>query len=97
MPDMRSLPLFHAGFRLTLHRVKQVPQAEWSTTTAAKVMIPAEEMKRVRPDTALWSALEDMDRDGVNQLPVMEDGTLVGMLTREDMIRYLRTLQELGR
>jgi len=79
---------------LTLHRVKQVPQPEWSTTTAAKVMIPVGEMKRVRPDTALWAALEEMDRDGVNQLPVMQDGTIVGMLTREDLISFLRTLQE---
>jgi CBS domain-containing protein len=80
---------------LTLHRIKQVPLAEWSTTTAAKVMIPAEEMKRVRPDTALWAGLEEMDRNGVNQLPVMQDGTLVGMLTREDLISFLRTLREL--
>ena len=37
-----------------------------------------------------------MDRDGVNQLPVMADGRVVGMLTREDVISFLRTLQELG-
>jgi signal-transduction protein with cAMP-binding, CBS, and nucleotidyltransferase domain len=40
--------------------------------------------------------MEEMDRDGVNQLPVMTDGQIVGMLTREDVISYLRTLQELG-
>jgi hypothetical protein len=32
----------------------------------------------------------------VNQQPVMTDGTVVGMLSREDVISYLRTLQELG-
>jgi len=37
-----------------------------------------------------------MDRDGVNQLPVMTDGQVVGMLSREDVITFLRTLQELG-
>ena len=79
---------------LTLHRIKQVPQAEWSTTPAATVMIPMAEMKRIRPDTALWAALEEMDRDGVNQLPVMTDGRMVGMLTREDLISFLRTLRE---
>lgn len=79
---------------LTLHRVKQVPRTEWSTTTAAQAMIPVERVKRIRPDTPLWTALEEMDRDGVNQLPVMSDGTVVGMLTREDLISFLRTLQE---
>jgi signal-transduction protein with cAMP-binding, CBS, and nucleotidyltransferase domain len=37
-----------------------------------------------------------MDRDGVNQLPVMADGQILGMLSRDDVISYLRTLQELG-
>jgi len=37
-----------------------------------------------------------MDRDGVNQLPVMEDGQIQGMLSREDVVSYLRTLRELG-
>ena len=80
---------------LTLHRVKQVPQAEWATTTAGQVMIPVEQMRRIGPDAALWAGLQEMDRDGVNQLPVMQDGTLMGMLTREDLISFLRTLHEL--
>jgi signal-transduction protein with cAMP-binding, CBS, and nucleotidyltransferase domain len=37
-----------------------------------------------------------MDRDGVNQLPVMTDGRMVGMLSREDVITFLRTLEELS-
>jgi CBS domain-containing protein len=37
-----------------------------------------------------------MDRDGVNQLPVMTDGHCIGMLSREDLVSYLRTVPELG-
>lgn len=59
-------------------------------------MTPVAQMKWVRPEAELRQALEEMDRDGVNQLPVMTDGTVVGMLSREDVISYLRTLQELG-
>jgi CBS domain-containing protein len=44
----------------------------------------------------LWTALEQMSRDGVNQLPVMSDGRIVGMLSREDLLTFLRTLQEIG-
>ena len=40
-------------------------------------------------------ALEQMDRDWVNQLPVMTDGRMVGMLSREDVITLFRTLKEL--
>jgi Zn-dependent protease len=81
---------------LTLHHIKGFARSEWPMVTADRAMIPAEQMKRVRPDTGLWAALEEMDRDGVNQLPVMVDGHIQGMLSREDVIRYLRTLQEFG-
>jgi CBS domain-containing protein len=80
---------------LTLHHVKEVPRSEWATTTGAQAMIPIEQTKRVRPDAELWAALEEMDRDGVNQLPVMTDGHIQGMLSREDVITFLRTLQEM--
>jgi CBS domain-containing protein len=65
-------------------------------TTTAQAMIPIERTKRVQPDTGLWAALEEMDRDGVNQLPVMVDGQIQGMLSREDVIGFLRTLEEFG-
>ncbi len=58
-------------------------------------MPPVERMKWVRPEVELWAAMDGMDRDGANQLPVMTDGRVVGMLTREDVVSYLRTLQEL--
>ncbi|UCE07765.1 MAG: CBS domain-containing protein [bacterium] len=48
------------------------------------------------PNDELEAALQEMDRDGVNQLPVMTNGYLIGMLSREDVINYLRTLSEIG-
>lgn len=45
---------------------------------------------------AQCSALEQMDRAGFNQRPVVEDSRIVGMLSREDVISFLRTLQEVG-
>lgn len=81
---------------LTLHRIKETAPPLWGTTTAGQAMIPIAHTKRIRPDAELWAALEAMDRDGVNQLPVMSDGQMLGMLTREGIISFLRTRQELG-
>ncbi len=81
---------------MTLHRIKDVPRAQWPTTRTAQVMLPMENLKRIGPETDLWSALQEMDRDGVNQLPVMTGGRVVGMLSREDVVTFLRTLRELG-
>jgi len=81
---------------MTLHRIKEVSRSEWSATSAAQVMIPLDQLKSVGPDSGLWAALQEMDRDGVNQLPITRDHTVIGMLSREDVITFLRTLQELG-
>ena len=37
-----------------------------------------------------------LDRNGVNQLPVIRNNQVVGMLSREDVISFMRTLEELG-
>jgi CBS domain-containing protein len=59
-------------------------------------MIPLSELKRIAPDAGLWTALQMMDRGGVNQLPVMTDSRVLGMLNREDVIAFLRTVKELN-
>ena len=82
---------------LTLHDVKKIQRSDWSTTTAAQAMVKAEQMKRIRPDAELVEALGEMDRDGVNQLPVMVDGQIQGVLGRDDVISLLRNLGELSR
>ncbi|NOX60528.1 MAG: site-2 protease family protein [Chloroflexi bacterium] len=80
---------------LTLHQIKQVPQSNWRAVTAGEAALPLSEIRRVGIHEDLWSALQEMDRDGVNQLFVMENGRLVGMLSREDIISFLRTVETL--
>lgn len=82
---------------LTLHQLRDIPKEQWPATLVAQVMIPCERWKDLTPDTELWDAMQEMDRGGVNQLPVMTDGHIEGMLTREDIISYLRELRGPGR
>ena len=82
---------------LTLHNVKAIPSSDWSTTTAAQVMIPVAQMKWIRPDAELADALGEMDRDGVNQLPVMVGDQIQGVLGRDDVISFMRTVSEFSR
>jgi len=54
-------------------------------------------LKKITPQTELWDAIEEMDRDGVNQLPVMVADQIQGMLTREDVLSYIRKIQDSGK
>ncbi len=80
---------------MTLQRIKEVPRSEWATTRADQAMLPLDQLKSIDPDAELWTAFEKLDRDGVNQLPVTRNHRLVGMLSRDDVISFLRTLQDL--
>jgi Zn-dependent protease len=80
---------------VTLVEIKKVPRSSWSTTKVAQAMIPADRLITTQPDAEAWTIIEKMGRDGINQLPVVEGGRIVGMFGREDLIHYLRILQSL--
>ena len=83
---------------VTLSTIKEVPRAAWPRITASQVMIPLRKVMSIQPAAELWTALEKMGRDGVNQLPVLGgngDNAIVGMLSRDDLVHYLRVLQAL--
>jgi len=85
---------------VTLSTIKHVPRSAWPTTTAAQVMIPLDKVVSIQPTAELWTALEKMGRDGVNQLPVLNgdaDKGIVGMLSRDDLVHYLGALQALSK
>src|SRR5438270_1706816 len=81
---------------LTLHDLKEIPRPSWRTTTAAQAMIPLEKLSSIYPNAELWTAMEKMGRDGINQMPVMLGNNLVGMLSRGDIVKYLQTQQQVG-
>jgi Zn-dependent protease/CBS domain-containing protein len=99
--NIRALPVVsEPGKRLeglvTLQEVRSVPRDEWSTTTVDQVMVPAVQLKKATPDEPLTQAVRDMSEADLNQLPVVQDGRLVGMLTRSNIITYLRVREEVN-
>ncbi len=74
---------------VTIHDVQKVPKEKWETTTIEEIMKPIHEVKTVSVDLPLVEALKQMDEQGVNQLPVVENGEIVGVLTRESLISLL--------
>ena len=84
------------GGIVTLHNVRGVPQQRWDTTTVGEVMTPMEKLKMVHPDDDALGILERMDGEDVNQMPVVEEGKVIGMIGRDNVLHFIRTRSELG-
>jgi Zn-dependent protease/predicted transcriptional regulator len=80
---------------ITPHEVKAVERARWPYTTVSDVMIPIDRLRTVRPGTPVTEALEMIGRADVNQLPVMSNGRLEGMLSRDRVLQSLVSRAEL--
>jgi Zn-dependent protease len=96
---LRCLPVVTDGRLvglLTVHDLQKVPREQWPMTPTSQIMIPMERVKVTGPGENLWHALEEMTQEGVNQLPVLTEGRLEGLLTRAGVLTFLRTKAELG-
>jgi Zn-dependent protease/CBS domain-containing protein len=85
----------HIAGLLTPHEVKEIDRARWPFTTLSDVMRPLEDLHTVPPETPLKNALEIMGKEDLNQLPVVTNGNLAGILSRAQILDYLRTRADL--
>ncbi|HLH24754.1 MAG TPA: site-2 protease family protein [Chloroflexota bacterium] len=70
--------------------VQRVPPDRWLGTPLRAIMTPAASLAVVGPENSLQEAAARLEERGVNQLPVVRNGALVGMLSRADVRRFLR-------
>ena len=80
---------------LLLHNIKSVPKQNWDVTQVKEIMTPLGKLKVARPDQDALSLLEQMDEDDINQMPVVSEGRVIGLITRDNLIRLLRIRSEL--
>jgi len=80
---------------ITLDGVRAVQKEARSYETVANAMIPIERTCAVPPNVSALDALHRMARDRVGRLLVTQEGQLVGIVTRGDLMRTIRTRQEL--
>jgi Zn-dependent protease/predicted transcriptional regulator len=75
---------------ITPRDVSKIPRDRWSGTTVREAMRPLQELQIITPDTPVLDALKLMARNDVNQLPVVANGTLEGMISRSQVVQLLQ-------
>ncbi len=81
---------------ITLHDVKKVPPELRSSKTVGDAMTPFNRLRWVRPGDDLSSVLQLLAGDDVNQVPVVENNAIVGMVARDNLLAFIRVRGDLG-
>jgi Zn-dependent protease len=81
---------------LTLDNIKSVPRSSWDVTQIKEIMTPVDRLKVAHPDQDALSILEQMDENDINQIPVVTGDRVIGLIARDNLMRFLRIRSELG-
>ena len=79
---------------ITPNEVRTLERSLWPQTPVQQIMKPLDNLRVVAPETAATEALETMVREDLNQLPVVSDHQVEGMLSRSNILEALRSRQE---
>jgi Zn-dependent protease/CBS domain-containing protein len=95
----RSFPVLAEG-RLagvvSLQDLQAVPRLQWPAVRVDQAMHQVRPENLVRPDDDLASVFQKMGEEGRGHLPVVEDGRLVGIITRHDIMTLIQLKTDLG-
>jgi Zn-dependent protease/CBS domain-containing protein len=75
---------------ITVENIQRVPQNRWDDTTASAVMTPADKVVSIAPEEEAIHIAEKMEEYRLDEIPVVKDGVVVGMVTRQNLIRLMQ-------
>ncbi len=74
---------------LAWEQVAEVARDLWEQTRIEALMTPLAALRWVRPHQGVVHILEAMDREGIPQVPVVDNGRLLGVLGRAEVYHFL--------
>jgi Zn-dependent protease/CBS domain-containing protein len=81
---------------VTLRDVKMIPRDQWDKKTAVEAMTPLNKLKSVSPDEDLSNVLSILTEQDINQVPVIQDQKIVGMISRDNILSFINVRRGLG-
>ena len=82
---------------LTLTDIMTLKPASWQLTPVQTIMTAWHNLVTTDADTPLSDALMKMESKNLKQMPVLRNGSLVGVLTRENALRFISMQAKMGR
>lgn len=80
---------------LTVTDVRAIPRDEWRATPAQAAMTPRDRIVTVIAATPAVEVLVLIGEKRLNQIPVLDDGRMIGMITRREILERLQLAETL--
>jgi Zn-dependent protease len=81
---------------VTAEALNTIPQHDWEVTSVQAVMLPKDRLHWAAPGEPALSLLDRMRTVGMQQMPVIAGGNVVGVVTRDSILRVLQSRHALG-
>ena len=81
---------------ITLHAVRKVPRENWSSNSVQAAMLSLDHVHSAAPEEPALGVLERMQREDIDQMPILAEGRIIGMIGRETILRVLHTRLQIG-
>ncbi len=82
---------------ITMHNIRAVPRGLWGTKLVREAMTLLDDLKSVGPNEDLNTVMQILTQNDINQVPVIYEGKVVGMIGRDNIINFVNTRAELQR
>jgi Zn-dependent protease/CBS domain-containing protein len=95
----RCFPVVDSGRALglvTAQHVRAVQRNVWASKTVREIMTPIDKMRQVHPEDDLSSVMHLLTEQDANQVPVLQDNNIVGMVWRENLVTFIHLRSGLG-
>jgi Zn-dependent protease/CBS domain-containing protein len=81
---------------VTVSDVRHVPREEWSNTPVQRIMTSREEIVTVPATQPALDVLMMIGERRLNQVPVLEEGRMIGLITRRELLDRVQVAGKLG-
>jgi Zn-dependent protease/predicted transcriptional regulator len=81
---------------VTVSDVQRVPRDQWNMKPVRDAMTPLEKLKSVKPDEDLNTVLKTLAQNDINQVPVVQDRNIVGIVARDSILNFINLRAQLA-
>jgi predicted transcriptional regulator len=85
---------------MTTHALNHIPREEWHITSIQAAMLPLDKVRWAAPEEPVLAVLDRMQSEDINQMPVLQqepDPHVVGIVSRDSILRVIQTRTEIGK